>query len=244
MLMAVHCAECPLRRLPIFDPFSAEDVALMEELKIRETVVEPGATVLDQGSPAPYLFTVLSGMGLRHVRMADGKRQVINFLMPGDFIGLQGAVLEDMGHTIEATTRMVLCTFRRDRFFRIFAQNPQRAYDVVWLAASEEHFLGDALATIGQLPAIERVAWAIAQIHQRALALGLALGDTMPFPYRQQDLADLLGLSLVHTNKTLARLREMDIVVWRNDALHIRDPGQLHRLAGAEIEPARNRPLL
>jgi len=172
-------------------------------------------------------------MGLRYKTLPDGRRQVINFLMPGDFIGLQGAVAAEMGHSVVASTDMTLCVFQRSEFLSLFQSEPQRAYDVTWLAATEEHFLGEALASIGQRSAIERVAWGLSQIWERANRLKLTEGDTLDFPFRQQDLADTLGLSLVHTNKTLAKLRERELATWTDRKLRIIDLAGLRGLAMA-----------
>lgn len=71
---------------------------------------------------------------------------------------------------------------------------------------------GEALATVSQRTAQERVAWALLRVFRRLRFLKLGNGRSVPFPYRQQDLSDALGLSLVHTNKTLAALREKQLV--------------------------------
>ncbi|TDL79380.1 Crp/Fnr family transcriptional regulator [Palleronia sediminis] len=241
----VDCKDCPLRRLEIFHAFSPSDLAFMREFKIGELRVDPGGPILVEGSRNPQLFTVLAGMGLRYKTLPDGRRQIINFVMPGDFIGLQAAMGGAMGHSVDATTPMTLCVFRRSEFLDVFRDNPSRAYDVTWRVATEEHFLGDALASVGQRSAIERVAWAMVRLHQRTAALGLADDGSIPFPYRQQDLADTLGLSLVHTNKTLAKLRERNLVSWVEGRLHLHDLDTLGRIAVVDPneEPLR-RPLI
>ena len=113
------------------------------------------------------------------------------------------------------------------------------------MAAVEEHFLGEALASLGQRSGLSRLAWAITRIYLRMQALGqIDASGGFPLPYRQQDLADALGLSLVHTNKTLAKLRDRQLLSWNEGRMQIHDLRALADLAGADIEAEVVRPLL
>lgn len=207
-------------------------------------MVDAGTPVLMEGSNTPQLYTALRGMGLRHKTLPNGERQVINFIFPGDFIGLQAGIMGEMHHSIEATTAMTLCVFDRKEFFNFFKSNPTRGFDITWLAAVEEHFLGDTLATVGQRDAMEAIAWALFKLFQRGQALSLVRQARMPLPFRQQDLADALGLSLVHTNKTLAKLRDRQLAAWSNGVLQINDLEKLAKVAQTEYAPLPVRPFL
>ena len=225
-MSAIPCRNCPLRRFRLFVPFSDEEVAFMERFKTGELNVGPGTTILMEGSNSPQLYTVLSGMGVRYKTLENGQRQVINFLFPGDLVGLQAGVMGEMKHTVEATTEMMLCVFRREDLWLLFRSQPARAYDLTWLAAVEEHFLGETIASIGQRTATQRLAWALVRVYQRLRAVGIGRDGSVPLPFRQQDLADALGLSLVHTNKVLARLRDRQLVTWREGPADPYRPGR------------------
>jgi CRP-like cAMP-binding protein len=221
--MTIDCGECPLRKSGAFSEFSASELAFMRRFKSGELKVDAGTPILLEGSNAPQVYTVLRGMGLRSKLTACGRRQVINFVFPGDFVGLQAGVMGEMAHSVEASTAMTLCVFDRKTLWQIFRDQPERAFDLTWLAAIEEHFLGEALLTLGQRDALQSVAWALHRVFLRGEALGLARDGTMPLPYRQQDLADALGLSLVHTNKTLGRLRDRQLATWSDGVLRLHD---------------------
>ena len=240
--MAVRCDVCPLRTLDAFLPFTAEEMRFMRRFKVGELTVEPDTVLLTEGSNASQLFTVLSGQGLRTKRVTATRRQVLNFVFPGDFLGLQAGIMGKMGHSVEATTQMTLCVFDRQKVWDLFSSYPDRAFDMTWLSASEEMFLGEALAAIGQRPALEAVAWSILRLIRRGESLGLVENGRMPFPFRQQDLADALGLSLVHTNKTLAKLR--DFAVWQEGTLTVTDPAGLASLVGSVPDTPQPRPLI
>ena len=243
--MAVKCRNCPLRARDIFTDVDGDELAAIQRFKAGELKIGRGNQLLLEGSNSPQLYTALSGQGLRYKTLPDGRRQVLNFVFPGDLLGLQAGMMREMRHSVEATTEMLLCVFDRKEFYGFLKQNPDWAYNVIWLAAVEENFLGEALASVGQLPAAPRMAWGIARLYDRAEALGMLRDDAIPMPFRQQDLADALGLSLVHTNKTLARLRDRQLASWTDGWIKVHDYDGLVELAGVAPESSREpRPLL
>ncbi|MEX0340031.1 MAG: Crp/Fnr family transcriptional regulator [Arenibacterium sp.] len=242
--MSTDCQHCPLRKMDLFFEMSADEVSFMTRFKTGEFDAQPGTEIMAQGQSSTHLFTCLEGMGVRYRTLQDGRRQVIGFVLPGDFIGLQAGVMDEMDHSVEASTSMRLCTFNRSDLWTLFSSHPNRAYDLTRIAATEEVFLGEALAIVGQLDARAKVAWALHRFFTRLSAVALARGNAVPLPYRQQDLADALGLSLVHTNKTLARLREERIATWSENNLTVHDVVRLAALAHAETSTPRGRPLI
>ena len=241
--MATKCDNCPLRGRELFIKMSADEAAKMQAFKVGELVVDPQTPILLEGSNSPQLYTVLQGMGLRYKFLVDGQRQVVNLVMPGDFVGLQAGVMGEMGHSVEATTKMVLCVFDRRAFWQFFRDNPERAFSLTWLAAVEEHFLGDALTTIGQRTALQAVSWALCKVFVRGQKLGLVNNGAMPLPYRQQDIADALGLSLVHTNKMLAKLKSRQLAHWSDGTLRVTDIAELASVARLTDFDVAPRPL-
>jgi len=216
----------------------------MQRFKHGELKIDAQTPVLMEGLNSHQLFTALKGMGLRYKTLPDGRRQVVNFVLPGDFLGLQAGVMGEMKHSVEAVTPMVLCVFDRSELWSLYKNQPQRAFDLTWAAAMEEHFLGEALTTLGQMSALERISWGLLRFFYRCKSLNLIDGDRCPFPFKQQDLADALGLSLVHTNKTLMKLRDRQVLSMRDGILAIHDPDELQALSGMEIDIPDKRPLI
>ncbi len=243
-MKTVSCRACPLSSCETLLQHDAEHRKFLERFRAGEMSVESGTQILLEGSNAPQFYTVLAGMGLRDKTLPDGRRQVINFVLPGDLLGLQASVMGEMNHSVEAVTPMRLCVFRREDIWSLYRTQPELSYDLTWIAAAEEHFLGETIASIGQRDGTERVAWALLKLYQRMRGLGIGSDLSVPLPFRQQDLADALGLSLVHTNKTLAKLRQQGIADWANRELTVPDARLLATLAVAELEPLPRRPYL
>lgn len=243
-MKSTDCAYCPLRMMPLFVPFTPEEVAFMRQFKQREESFPRNDTILHEGERSPKLYTVLSGMGTRSVMLEDGRRQVINFVFPGDFIGLQASLMGEMKHSVTATSDVTLCVFDRGGLWDMFRNHASRAYDLTWIAAVEEHFLGETIASLGQRDAMERMTWALLRIWRRLSAVGLLRDGSVPLPFRQQDMADALGLSLVHTNKTVARIRKLGLASWQNGRLTIPSTRNLASAAGVSDEHEEKRPIL
>lgn len=240
----IDCDRCPLRKRKIFEDMTDEEVAFMREFKSGEVELSAGSHIVLEGANAPQLYTVLSGMGTRFKALENGRRQVVNFIFPGDFIGLQAGVMGEMQHSAMAATDMRLCAFNREGLWRLYRTHPERAFDLTWVAAVEEHFLGETLVTLGQRDAEQRIAWALLRIFQRLQALGMETEGAVPMPFRQQDLADSLGLSLVHTNKTLARLRKRGLARWSDGTLAVRQPEALAKVGLTTSDCPEKRPLI
>lgn len=238
------CIDCPLRCRPLFVPLTADELAFQRRFKSGERVLPAGTDLLTQGQKSQAVFTVLSGMAVRSIHLPDGRRQVISFVFPGDLVGLQSNLMGEARHSVTAVTDTVLCHFPRDRVWELFVNQPARAYDMTWIAAVEEHFLGETVATLGQRDATQRVAWALVRIWRRLVALGHEDDGSVPFPFRQTDLADALGLSVVHTNRVIGSLRRAGLAEITGRRLLLLDHRRLSDLAQLELEKEDVRPIL
>ena len=98
-----------------------------------------------EGTSSAHLYTVLTGIAFRYKLLPDGRRQILNYCFPGDFIGLQGSVMQEMQHSIEALSDIVLCVFQREGLWRLFEIHAGLSFDVTWLAARSEQILDQQL---------------------------------------------------------------------------------------------------
>jgi CRP-like cAMP-binding protein len=228
----------------LFKPVSQKELAVINDIKRDHISVAAGSQIVRAGQDSAELYTLYSGWAFRFKMLPDGRRQILNFLLPGDLIGLQAAMFDAAQHGIEALTQVELCLLPRQRVWDLFGQMPALAFDVTWLGAREESYVDENLLSVGRRNAAERIAALIVILYRRADALGLVADRTFAFPLSQQHVADALGLSLVHTNKTLARLRRMGMYTQTNDALTLTNPRVLERIAQYFGRELPRRPLL
>lgn len=225
------CRYCPLRANTSFQDFSQEELRFIENFKIGELRLDAGTNILLEGARSPHLYTVLRGWSFRHKSLDDGRRQVLNFALPGDFMGLQMSVLGEMEHNVTAMTDVTLCVFDRERLWEVFKDYPDLSFSITWIAAREEQMLDGNLVSLGQRSARERIAYLVLQLYQRAEQVGLAGNQTMETPFTQSHLAEALGLTNVHVSRTLRRLEHEGLLEWRRPILRILDKSGLERVA-------------
>ncbi|MES2713452.1 MAG: Crp/Fnr family transcriptional regulator [Pseudomonadota bacterium] len=213
-------------------------------MKIGQRIVPPGSNIIAEGDAATHLYTVLRGWAFRYKSLPDGRRQILNILLPGDLVGMQSELMAAAPHSVEALTEVTLCAFGTDALWTLFRTEPELALDITWLTANEERIVDEALVSAGRRTALERVAALLVHLFKRASGAGLAHHGSVPLPLTQAHIADTLGLSLVHTNRTLQHLRKRELIRLDDGRLSIGDLSSLARVAAYwEAVPA-NRPLL
>ena len=226
------CADCPLRALALFQEHEAAELELVQSLKRRDLRLPVGQTLIQEGQTDAPLYTLQQGWAFRYKTLSDGRRQILNFLLAGDFIGVQQKMGDAAAHGVETLTDAVFCVFQRDSLWEIHRRSPTMGFNVTWLTAHEESLVDDSLLSVGRRSAEERIATLLILLYKRAAALGPdAATRGVPFPLTQQHVADALGLSLVHTNKTLRRLERRGLHQIADGRLFLRDPKALARLA-------------
>ena len=240
-----QCRACGLRKTGAFTPVEPAVLDFIEGFRADTQVVPAGGALVREGQANARLFTLYSGWAFRFKTLSDGRRQILNFLLPGDLVGLQQEFGDVSAHGIEALTDCALCVFENDSLWAVFRAHPRLAYDITWLAAHEEGNVDDNLLTAGRRNATERVAMLLMHLYRRLERIGLVDEDgTTLFPLNQQHIADALGLSLVHTNKTLRRVAQMGLHEIKNGRLRLLNTRALARIAEYYDTPPRWMPLL
>jgi CRP-like cAMP-binding protein len=242
--MAMTCYQCGLRACGLFKPITPAELDTIDDLFKGQIALPAAAEIIRAGDESAELYTLYSGWAFRYKTLADGRRQILNFLLPGDLLGLQAAMFDAALHGIEALTAVELCVLPRRKVWDLFGGMPGLAFDIAWLGSREESIIDENLTSVGRRSAVERVAALIVALYKRVKMLGLATGESFAFPLTQQHIADALGLSLVHTNKTLARLRRMGMFSQVNGTMTLTNPRVLQRVAQYFDEEIPQRPLI
>lgn len=214
--------------MELYARLSAEErhqLTLLVEKSVRR--VAPRRDLLPEGAAPRSTFIVLEGWAARSKMLADGRRQILSILLPGDVCDAHNYVLRQMDHSIIALTRLRVAEVSRERLEELTDRSPRlcRAFwwhDLVGMAIQREWTLN-----LGQRSAFERIAHFLCETFVRLEALGLTQGHSCDFPIVQNDLADITGLTSVHVNRTLQELRRSGLIVLGNRRLTIPDPDRL-----------------
>jgi CRP-like cAMP-binding protein len=211
---------------------SVEEVNLVQSLKRREARLGAGETLIFESQADAPLYTLLDGWAFRFKTLRDGRRQILNFLLPGDFIGVQQKMCDVATHGVMTLTDAVFCVFERGSLWELHRQSPSMGFNVTWLTAQEESLVDEKLLSVGRRSARERIATMLILLFKHAAELQADGGTAgVPFPLTQQHVADALGLSLVHTNKTLRKLEQSGLHRIVDGRLHLDDAKALAHLA-------------
>lgn len=241
----VPCRECPLAECPGLRPHEPEEIPYIQSFKLGEVRLERGEVLIEQDVTRGGLYTLLAGMMMRYRTLADGRRQIVNFMFPGDLIGLQGTFGEPASHSVEALLPARLCVFDSPRYHQLIVAQPSLGYDITWLAAKEETALEEHLVALGRRSARERVAYLAVWLLERARATCMAQEDNrLAVSITQTQIADMLGLSLVHTNRTIKALERQGLVFWRQGFIEIPNLAAAADFAHCDQANERPRPYL
>src|SRR5215472_4345933 len=131
--MELPCYECALRACGLFKPVTPEELSVINQIKREHLSLPAGAEIIRAGESAPEIYTLYSGWAFRFKTLPDGRRQILNFLLPGDLLGLQAAMFDAAQHGIEALTEVQLCLLPRRKVWGLFGEMPGLAFDVAWL---------------------------------------------------------------------------------------------------------------
>jgi CRP/FNR family transcriptional regulator, anaerobic regulatory protein len=182
------------------------DLARIAAMKPDQTTLPAGTDVIRKGERGRTLFTLCKGWALRYHRLADGTRQILDVLLPGDTIGLGGVLLGIHAHSVQSLTAVSVCTLGIGQVVALTAEHPAFLQGLLRTQLEEERRADMRLTMLGRMGAAERVAYFAMEIHARLRRRGLASTTACPFPLRRTDLADAVGLSRVHVMRALRQL--------------------------------------
>lgn len=191
-----------------------------------------GETIVRADAAYSNLFIVADGWAVRSRTLSDGGRQIVNVAMPGDVLCLNSLMFELSDFDITAQTDITAFPISPQDLRSVFNEDADLACALFWVSAREECILAERIVSLGRRTAKVRMAHVLSELVARiALVEDLSNNDIM-MPMTQEDLADILGLSVVHTNKTLRALHREGILSFRNGILRLHDRAALERLAG------------
>lgn len=218
-------------KLDAIGELTQEQVDALGQLPMQRVTLSRGDDAVIDGEVMHHSCVVLEGMLQRHKTMKDGNRQVLSFHPPGDIPDLQSLHLQKVDYTLSATTTTVIGLITHDSIRALLEAQP-RLTDILWrdTLIDSARFL-TWIMLVGQATAEARMAHLFCEMYARLKAVGDISGNTFRFPVTQSDLADALGMSVVHANRTIQSLRGEQLLAFNNGLAEILDWDRLARLA-------------
>ncbi len=209
-----------------------EQQALIRALDPPRSVARGSDIVRDASEPG-VSTVILSGVACRYKELIDGRRQILTFQYPGDIVDIYSYVLVHMDHAVGALTTCEVASIPHRKVEALCKKYPDLAY-TLWRDSLADYAVANmAIVNNGTRNAEERIAHLICEQFVRLQAVGLAKrGQPTRFYITQSDIADATGLSLVHVNKTLRRLKDRKLIGRDPQVLSILDWDALKDVAG------------
>jgi CRP-like cAMP-binding protein len=219
-------------KLEAFAKLSADDRAALAGIIAGIRYIEARHDLICEGDPPRNVHLVLEGWGCRYKQLPDGKRQIANFLVTGDFCDLNMHILEAMDHSIGAITRLKVAVISPDEMDALTMGRPGITRALWWHELVGAAIEREWTLNLGQRSAYERIGHLLVELYVRLRTVGRAHDGRCDFPLTQNDLADATGLTSVHVNRTLQELRRDGLIRLERKQLEILD---LHRLMRASM---------
>ncbi|WP_409432255.1 Crp/Fnr family transcriptional regulator [Litorimonas sp. RW-G-Af-16] len=210
-----------IKRLGHYVDVASEAFQDIERLPHRTETRQAGQEIIVEGETVDDVFVVEVGWAIRFRMLDDGRRQILNFMLPGDCFDLMSVSGAKSDHNVSAATDVVMRRVNAKVFLKAMGQKPELATSFWWAAIQEEAILREQIIRNGRRTAIERVAHMILELNRRVAAVTGELDDHLDFPIPQSMLADALGISNVHVSRTITRLREENYIRATNRGFEI-----------------------
>ena len=216
-----------LRKLTNFTTLSAEESSALLDCCGEVRVLAPGEDVIAQGDRTGGVRLLLDGFACRYKVLEDGRRQIVAYFVPGDFCDLRVFILKRMDHSIGAVAASRVATLAPDNVLKLTNTYPNLTRALWWSTLVEEAITREWIVNVGQRNARERMGHLFCELLFRFRAVGLNQGNSYTLPLTQVELAETLGLSAVHVNRTLQDLRRQKFIVLEGGILTIENLDRL-----------------
>jgi CRP-like cAMP-binding protein len=212
-----------LRKLANFTQLSDEESAVVNESTLDARVFAAGEDVISQGDRTGGVKLLLEGFACRYKVLEDGRRQIVAFFVPGDLCDLRVFILKRMDHSIGAVVESKVATISPENVLKMTHNYPTLTRALWWSTLVEEAIAREWIVNVGQRNALERIAHLFCELLYRFRAVGMNEGNSCTLPLTQVELAETMGLSPVHVNRTLQELRRQKLITLEGGTLTIQD---------------------
>jgi CRP-like cAMP-binding protein len=219
-------------KLNRFLALSRQELKCLAEMQANPVNVKRGRQLTQEGQTGHKAFVLQAGWACSYKLLPDGARQIISFPIAGDIVGLRSVLLRTADHSFSALTEAVVSPVEGTHIMRCVTEFPRLGAALLWAASRDEAMVVEHLVNIGRRSALERTAHFFMELAERLTLIGHATETEFKCPLSQFVLADALGLTAIHVNRTLRQLRERRLLTLRRGTVVIHDLAALKKLSG------------
>lgn len=230
---ASNCSRCPHIKYGLCGALTDGGATIHPKVPKGEITVRARQTLSRPADEGAVVCIVREGVAQRYVVLADGRRQIVSFRIPGDLLAVSFILGQKTNTSIQAVTPMRLCVFDRAAVAQFVKTTNEGIEAIAESYASEKRLLEARVVDLGKRSAAQRIARLMLEFAARTEHLR-APADPIPFPLTQQHIADALGLTQVHVSRVMGRMRKAGLVHAANGALTLHDADALVQMAAGK----------
>lgn len=230
-MQSISAQEILIRKLTIHSELSPAESAAIAALPARVMNYERGSFISRQPDFARDAFVLLTGVACQQQTTRAGARQILTVYLPGDVANVDPGFADEAQEVI-AITPVEVALISLDALDDIFAEFPNVGTAFRREAAIELALLQSRLVSLGRCNARQRIARFVCEMASRQRAPGARQSQSIEWPWTQEQLGDLTGLTAVHVNRTLKSLREEGVLAISRGSLQVTDWNAMEFAAG------------
>lgn len=200
------------RKLSLFAQITQEHMTQLRAIEHAHGVLPAGADLIRSGQDYKFVMLLNEGWAVRYLVRGNGRRQVANFILPGDFMCLNAIVMDHSDYDITAVTPISYSQFRVEDVVGLIERQPVLCAAILWCTSREEAILLEHLVSLGRRTAYERIAHLLIELWRRLQILGLTDGESFEMPLTQELIGDCVGLTSVHVNRMMRTMQAKNLI--------------------------------
>lgn len=236
---SVHVLPCPtlanplVRKLEQFSRLDEADVQSLDKLVAFPKAMRAGQLLIHENSVLDQVYLIVEGMGCRYKLLPGGERQILGYLIPGDLCDIHFITLNKPDHSVALVSDSQVVKIPTQKLNALLASNPRIERALSLAALHDIAILREWLLNVGQRNALQKLSHFFCEMMLRLSRIGQVADDgSFELPINQMALADTTGLTPVHINRTLQRLRSDGLIRLYQRRLSIIDTDRLAAIAG------------
>jgi CRP-like cAMP-binding protein len=234
------CPLCPIRNLALFEAVNEDLLGWTQKFRSQQYILDARRLLYREGEIVEESYTLFEGWVMLFKTLPAGKRQVLRFALPGDFLGSRGGGVP-VNHSALAITDCVLCGFPQDRLNQLFSERPEIVSRLVSLQQRDMAQCYDHIMSVGQKSAIESIACMLIDLYDRCLEVDPTMRpESICFPLSQEEVADYAGITLVHVSRVIKALRDQGVLENGHRMIRILDTDVLFNIANTTARADRH----
>ena len=230
----IQLTEIVLNKISGFFDVTDEIKSTFAEICTDLEEFDAGSVIVSQGGTYGDIFLLDKGWVIRSRSLENGARQIVNVALPGDFVAMNALLFATSDFELSCKTDIAAYRLPADRLGNALMRDSMLAAALFWVNAHEESLLAERIVSLGRRSARQRAAHVLCELMARLEIIGISDPEKFVIPLSQEQFADILGISIVHMNKTLRAFEREGVISFRNALLLVLDRTKLEQIAGFE----------